>query len=610
MSMKPNNNKSSKIDKISVEMQFDAKRFLSKFLYVMRGQHQKLILMVCVFVLISCMDLLGVGLVGPYMGAVVNPDVLNRFPIVVDTLSLLGVTTLKSQIVVLGVVLMAVFLVKSISSYVAQSYVFKFSFRFRSLLVNRLMCSYIFMPYKYYLVRNSASIVQSVLANTKVMADDLLIPFLRLCSDALILIFIGVFMLYMSPQAMFLLVGLLGATIYFYFRIVKPRVRVAGEVTAVANEGVIRGVNQAIGGIKEIRASATEKYFINAIDRAGTECADAQFAFMRLLMLPKYMMELVLVLFVIVFSMYVTWSGEGQEDLVSTLAMFAVAGIRILPALSQISSSVVSLNYSSHALDAVCNDISLADKIETFSTSKNGVKGQPFESAELKDVSFSYVEGERPVVDRVCLSLCSGQSVALIGESGAGKTTLVDVLLGLHDFQSGSFKVNGIDIASFGWNRWRDHVAYIPQNVFLTDDTLENNIAFGLGSEDVDRKRISEAIEWAQLTNLVERLPMGLHTVLGERGIRLSGGERQRIALARAFYSGRDVLILDEATSALDYETERQVVDVIDSLKGMITLVVIAHRLSTVRNCDVIYRLDKGQIVASGSFDEVVGGAS
>lgn len=581
--------------------------FLHKFFYVLREQRRRLFVMVGIFVMMSGLDLLGVGLVGPYIGAVVDPKMLNRFPQIQQYMAAFGTQAAQSQIVILGLLLILVFLVKGVAGYCAQRYVFSFSFHFRTFLVNKLMNSYMYMPYRFYLERNSSTIIQSVLANTKVMADDLLIPSLRLCSDLLILVFMGVFLFWVSPQAMVLLAVLLGSAIFVYLRIVKPRVRLAGEVTAVANERVIRGVNQAIGGIKEIRTLRTEQHFLKEIGTATNDCSTAQSGFMGLLILPKFLMEMALVFFVILFSMYVTWEGQARDSLVTILAMFGVAGIRILPALSQVSSSLVSMSYSSYALNEVYQDLSYAEAYSTqnIQSRKEILPHSDFRKAELHDIQFAYDQSARPTIDGITLSIERGQSIGLIGESGAGKTTLVDILLGLHPFNAGTFRIDGVDIGNYGWENWRDHIAYIPQNAFLIDDTLERNIAFGQSDEHIDRSKIRDAIESAQLTALVERLPEGLQTVLGERGIRLSGGERQRIALARAFYSGRDILILDEATSALDNDTERQVVEVIEGLHGKITLIVIAHRLTTVRSCDVIHRLEKGRIVASGKFEDV-----
>ncbi len=564
--------------------------------------------MIGIFMLMSVLELLGVGLVGPYIGAVVSPDVLGRFPRLQQVMATYGAKTPQAQIVLLGMVLIVIVLAKGVAAYAAQRRVFRFSFHFRTSLVNKLMASYLYMPYRFFLARNSSAVVHSVLDSTKIMADDLLIPSLRLCSDLLILLLMGALLLWVSPQAMLLLTVLLGAATFLYLRIVKPRVRRAGEVAAVAHERIIRSVNQAVGGIKEIRTLRTEEYFLAEVTAASDRCAGGQSESMSLLIVPKFMMEAALVFFVIIFSMYVTWQGGGRQGLVTVLAMFGVAGIRILPALSQISYSLASMNYTSFALNEVYRDLREAEIITAQKPKSNQgpAAAAEFHAVELRGVRFAYQPNAQPTIDGVDLRIEKGRSIGLIGESGAGKTTLIDILLGLHRFDAGSFRIDGVDIDSYGWERWRDHIAYIPQNAFLTDDTLEHNIAFGLTHAQIDRGKVLASIEAAQLTALVARLPEGLDTVVGERGIRLSGGERQRIALARAFYSGRDILILDEATSALDNDTERQVVEVIEGLHGKITLIVIAHRLSTVRGCDVIHRLEKGRIVASGRFEDVI----
>jgi ABC-type multidrug transport system fused ATPase/permease subunit len=222
-------------------------------------------------------------------------------------------------------------------------------------------------------------------------------------------------------------------------------------------------------------------------------------------------------------------------------------------------------------------------------------------------VNFAYDGAAGPALNDISFELRHGQSIGLIGTSGAGKTTLVDMLLGFHKPQSGRILVDGVDVEVYGWRAWREQIAYLPQDASLLDDSIEANIAFGVPPEKIDHARIESAIEWAQLSGLVSRLPHGRKTFIGEFGVRLSGGERQRLALARGFYFDRKVFILDEATSSLDTETEAQVIDVINRLHGEKTLIVIAHRLNTVRVCDLIYRLEKGRIVESGRFEEIVG---
>jgi ABC-type multidrug transport system fused ATPase/permease subunit len=476
--------------------------------------------------------------------------------------------------------------------------------------VQRLMSAYLRMPYQFYLERNSAAIVNSVIAHTKTMTDDMLLPSLKLASDAIVLLAIGLFLFWVNPIAMLILLVSLGSTSAFYSILVKPKVKAAGQEVAVQNEGLIRGVNQGIGGIKEIRILGAEQYFLEHVRRTSTLCADSQKKFYSLIGIPRFLIETVFVIFVVLFTLFSLYSGNGGDAMVATLAMFGVAGIRVLPAVANISSSVASMNYSGFALSELYRDLQEVEQRGNNSSAQAAQSSQfvsDFQQLCLDEIRYAYQGAGRQAIDGISLTITQGQSIGLIGASGAGKTTLVDILLGLHQFDSGKFSVNGIDIAEYGWDKWLQQVAYIPQIVFLTDETLAKNIAFGITDNEIDFARVTEAVVSAQLTQLVGRLPDGVQTMVGERGIRLSGGERQRVALARAFYHNRSVFIFDEATSALDAETERQVIEVIENLRGLKTLIVIAHRLSTIKSCDVIYRLEDGRIIDSGRFEDVVG---
>jgi ABC-type multidrug transport system fused ATPase/permease subunit len=584
--------------------------FFKKYFYVLKDKRRQLFLMVALFLLSSILELLGIGLIGPFVGAVVNPALLDRFTSLNFIMSYFGFEGARDRTIALGAFLLVVFIIKGAVAYGIFRHISAFTFYFRASLVQRLMSAYLRMPYQFYLERNSAAIVNSVIAHTKTMTDDMLLPSLKLASDTVVLLAIGLFLFWVDPIAMLILLVALGSTSAFYSILVKPKVKAAGQEVALQNEGLIRGVNQGIGGIKEIRILGAEQYFLEHVRRTSALCADSQKKFYSLIGIPRFLIETVFVIFVVLFALFALYSGNSGDAMVATLAMFGVAGIRALPAVANISSSVASMNYSGFALSELYRDLQEVEQRGNNSSAQAAQSSQfvsDFQQLCLDEIRYAYQGAGRQAIDGISLTITQGQSIGLIGASGAGKTTLVDILLGLHQFDSGKFSVNGIDIGEYGWGSWLQQVAYIPQNVFLTDETLAKNIAFGITDNEIDFARVTEAVVSAQLTQLVGRLPDGVQTMVGERGIRLSGGERQRVALARAFYHNRSVFIFDEATSALDAETERQVIEVIENLRGLKTLIVIAHRLTTIRNCDVIYRLEDGRIVDSGGFEDVVG---
>lgn len=584
-------------------------RFFEKYFYILKDKRRQLMLMAALFLASSVLELLGIGLIGPFVGAVVNPGLLDRLTTLNSIMSYFGVEGARDRTIALGFFLLLVFIIKGLVAYGIFRHISAFTFYFRSSLVQRLMSAYLRMPYQFYLERNSAAIVNSVIAHTKTMTDDLLLPSLKLASDSVVLFAIGLFLFWVDPIAMLVLLVALGGTSIFYSSIVKPRVKAAGQEVAVQNEALIKGVNQGIGGIKEIRILAAEQHFLEHVSLSSTLCADSQKKFYSLIAIPRFLIETVFVIFVVLFALFALYTGNSGDAMVATLAMFGVAGIRVLPAVANISSSLASMNYSGFALAELYRDLQYVEQKAGVSSDQFSQSLDPvgdFQQFDFDNIRYAYPGAGRQAIDGISLSITHGQSIGLIGASGAGKTTLVDILLGLHQFDSGKLSVNGIDISEYGWSNWLRQVAYIPQNVFLVDETLEKNIAFGVPDDCIDFARVNEAVTSAQLTQLVERLPDGIRTVVGERGVRLSGGERQRVALARAFYHNRSVFVFDEATSALDAETERQVIEVIESLHGQKTLIVIAHRLTTVKSCDVIYRLKDGRIIDSGRYEDVV----
>jgi len=586
---------------------------LRKFCYVLEGRTAWLFVMVGLFVVLSAMDVLGVGLIGPFVAAVIEPSRLARVPRLNAWLMATGSPLHLAPIPTLGALLLVVFAVKGVVAYSLHHRVLVFAFDVRAHLIKRLMRSYLRMPFQFYLDRNSSTLVQAVVNNTKVMTDDLLIPIMRSISDAVVLLLIGAFLFVVSPLVMAAFCVVVLATFAGYERIVRPRTRAAGEQVAVVNERIIRGVNQIVSGIKDIRILGLHGYFLRLIEAAADANTMAQVRFNSFLVLPRYLMETVVVLFILTLTLVTLARGDAPADLVAMLAMFAAAGLRALPAMSQVSASFASMHYSSFALTSLYDDLRLIERLRATGATpaaEPAVESTPpghtaFHEIELRHVSFTYPNAAAPAIEDVNLRIRQGSSVGLIGESGAGKTTLVDLLLGLHRVDRGAVLMDGMHLNRIGWERWTSQIAYIPQFVFITDDTLRRNIALGVEDEQIDPQRIQEAVRLAQLAGFVARLPLGLDTLLGERGGRISGGERQRIALARAFYHNRDVLVFDEATSALDSETEQEVVRAIDSLRGLKTVIVIAHRLSTVRSCEVVHRLQRGRLVQSGRLEEV-----
>jgi ABC-type bacteriocin/lantibiotic exporter with double-glycine peptidase domain len=347
-----------------------------------------------------------------------------------------------------------------------------------------------------------------------------------------------------------------------------------------------------------------ENYFYNSVVNNASKYANAAVNSSVIQSIPKVLLELILVVFIVLLVYFSILSGNKTDDLLPILGMFGVAAIRLAPSASQIINSVSNIRFGGHTVDTIYKDLIVkSDSQELFIDNSNTNTNEEFNSLQVKDVEFAYMSSDTPVLKNMSLEIKKGEAIGIIGTSGSGKTTLIDLMLGLLELKKGCILYNGKDITKSP-SSWRAKVAYIPQNIFLTDESMRKNIALGVSDSKIDNNKVIESIRKSMLTDLLNTLPNGVDTILGENGVRLSGGQRQRIALARAFYHEREILIMDEATSALDNETEAEIVNEIKRLKGKKTIIIVAHRLSTIQHCDRIYRLGKGKVIEVGVLDD------
>lgn len=581
--------------------------YLQRVLFILgTGARRRLVGLVTTFGVLSALDLFGISLVGPFLASVANPEFLKSANFASAVQRVLPVHSEAAQLAILGTVLIAIFYVKGVLAFLVFRAAARTTYQTQRELRLKLLQSYQAIPLLEYANHNSSRLLTSVQQHAAFFTNRALLPALKAISEA-------IFLLAMIGLLMFTSLALtlaLGGTLFFLFavydKLVKDAMRRAGRHILQASEGINRVLSQAADGFKEIRVLGVEHYFLSTFDRFAKVFCEASTQSVSLGFIPRYAIEATMVTFLvlaIVFGFLI--HGHNGGELLSTLGIFGVAALRSVSSVNSIISAGNELRFARQSVWDLCDDLKSAERTHRAEPDP----GTPlFFQSELcaEGVSFSYdIHGVNALTD-VSLCVKKGATIGIIGRSGCGKTTLVDVLLGLLPPTHGAVFVDGIPISGRA-RAWMQNVAYIPQGVFLMDDTLEQNIALGGDPGSIDPGRLAEAIKLAQLQSVVGSLPKGLQTTVGERGVRLSGGQRQRIALARAFYHEREVIVMDEATSALDTETERQVVDAIKNLRGKKTLIVVAHRLSTVKHCDIIYRLEAGRIVASGSYEKVVG---
>jgi ABC-type multidrug transport system fused ATPase/permease subunit len=598
--------------------------YLSKVLYILTGSRQQFVWLLFCFTVSSVLETLGIGLIGPFIGLASQPEAVRKVPSF-DWLYLrLGLNSPEQFVFLIGIAIVALFFIKSLIYFLTKTYVYYFCASQSKGLEHRLLSAYLSASYTFLLGLNSANIIRNIVVESAKFSQGCLLPLLTASSSLINAVLLMSLLAKTDIKLLFTILGVI-LVIFLFFQRFGQSLRRWGQVKTEANQEMIRIVHHSFGGLKETRIIGCEDYFERQMLRAGGLFAKASTLFQSSQLLPRVLIESALICVVILYiSLSLVNAERGAQNLTAVVGIFAVASIRIIPASSQFIQALGSMRDTSYALDMLYVDLKnierkglgkVRDPQVGFSIGKQSVTARneysrntlPFEHRiDLSHVTYQYPNTSAPAIDDLTLRIEKGQSIALIGKSGAGKTTLVDVLLGLLHPESGDISVDGLSIYDGELRSWQNLVAYIPQSIFLMDDTVERNIAFGIEDDSIDSERLQDAIQAAQLEELVEQLSDGVKTEVGERGIRLSGGQRQRIGIARALYHQREILVLDEATSALDTETEQLVSQSIQGLSGTKTLIIIAHRLSTVEHCDRVYLLEKGRVVNSGTYRDVV----
>ena len=580
-------------------------KYLKKFLYIIDDKRSQLLFLICLFLLTSILEAFGIGLIGPFIALATNLNLVHQNSKAEWLYTQFNFTSEVDFVVALGLGVVILLWLKSIIGFSVQKYIFGFGFGCQADLRTRLMRAYLKVPYTFHLSRNTASLIQNILNETLVFANGVLMP--TLFGGANLTIVVALLILLFITDAV--VTGSVFAVLLVVFAFIyqfRRRVAAWGKQASAANKKMVQIINHGMGGFKETRVIGCEGYFEQQLEEQAQRYKQVVEKFQAFSLLPRYTLEPVLISFIIGFTIISLLAQKNINSLTATLGVFALASVRLLPAASNLMQSYGGIKRSSYVVDLLYKDLKELEEFDRQKQNSVNIPELNFDrQLSIENLNYIYPNAETTALNDISISIAKGQSIGLIGKSGAGKTTIVDIILGLLPIENGDIKVDGVsvkdDLAS-----WQRKVGYIPQSIFLIDDTLERNIAFGVPDDRIDRHRLEQAIEAAQLTEVIERLPQGLKTVVGERGVLLSGGQRQRVGIARALYHEREVLVLDEATAALDNETEHLVSKAIESLSGKKTIIIIAHRLTTVEHCDRIYLMENGRVVKSGSYAEVV----
>ena len=555
-------------------------------------------------------ELLGVSAILPFVQAIMSPEILSSNKHIQDVLNILEVHTNTSIVVAMGILIIAIYLIKNafmiFSSFVQADY----STKVQKTLAVKMLNSYMSRPYTYFLNINSAEILRGC-QNDISASFDVIQRLLSLLAEVFTVLVIGIYIIYMDPIIAYAVIVLMTIVMFLMIFYFKPLIKRAGNKKIEVNTKKNKIITQAVSGIKDILVKRRNQQFIKEFESVTEEERKVQRLFTVLSECPDRIVEGVCVSGIMgVVCIRMMMAPNEMASFIPKLAAFAMAAFRILPSIGKITSRMNGIVFNRPGLHNVYLNFKAANEYQNELRCIQELSicdDIDFQyNLCIRDVDWKYGESKPFVLHGTTLEIIKGQSVALIGASGAGKTTLADVILGLLPPQSGSVLMDGMDIYSIP-EAWSRIIGYVPQSVYLVDDTIRNNVRFGYTDGQNDDEKIWRALEQAQLSDFVRSLPHQLDTIVGERGVRFSGGQRQRIAIARALYSVPEILVLDEATSALDNETETAVMEAIDSLQGKITMIIVAHRLTTIKNCDKIYEIIDGKAIERSKNDVLRG---
>ena len=574
-------------------------RVLKKFGEIL-SKHQKIRIaeLAVLMVIGGFLETLSVSLIVPFMSAVMDPEEMMSRWYVSWFCDLLNLRSSRSFLIAMAVLLALLYILKNLFLIFQNNVQARFVYNNMFMTQKRLLRNYLSRPYEYFLEIKSGEVLH-VIGSDTTSTFNILTTLLSLFSETVVSAALIATLFVISPGITTGIAAILLGTAMVLLRIIRPALRKAGIALGTASAAMNRWMLQSIQGIKEIKIMRKEAFFEENFNREGAVKVEAQRKNQILGALPKYLIEAFSMgaFFIVLAAMI--YSGISLEALIPTLSAVAVAALRLLPAVNRIASQIASITYNEPRLDKMLENLKNAETYSRAVPDKIGEKPErihPLErEIELSEITYQYPTSDTEVLCGASMRVEKGMSVGIVGVSGAGKTTSVDIMLGLLRPRAGSVMIDGTDIR-LDKDGWLSQIGYIPQMIFMLDDSIRANVAFGVDPKVIDDEAVWRALKDAALDDFVRTLRDGLDTQLGERGVRLSGGQRQRIGIARALYTNPSVLVFDEATSALDNETESAIMESVNDLRGRKTMIIIAHRLTTIENCDVVYRVEAGKI--------------
>ena len=544
-----------------------------------------------------CLETLGIGLVIPTLAIFSEHTIAEKYPAIRPLLQFLGNPDSNTLLIGGVLLLFVVYLFKAVYLGILAWAQNRFISNLEARLSLHLFTIYLRQPYAFHLQQNSAILIRNVTTEVGVFTNNVVTPTLQLITESLVIAALCIMVMLIEPVGSIIIISIFSLTSLGFMKLTKKRTTRWGEIRQQHDGMRLLHLQQGLGGAKDVKLLGRDSEFINQYKIHTNARASVIQLNGTVQQLPRLLME---VLTIAAFALLVITTlaqGGAIGDIIPKMGLFAVAAFRLIPSINRILAASQALKYCSPVIDILQKELELPVE----ETNKPEKASKSFENQlVLQNISYTYPAAPSPALKNISLTIKQGTSVGFIGKSGSGKSTLVDILLGLLTPDSGSIAADGIDIQE-NMRGWQNQIGYVSQSIYLTDDTLRKNIAFGLPTEEINEESVKKAISAAYLSEFMEQLPEGLNTIVGERGVRLSGGQRQRIGIARALYHNPSILVLDEATSALDISTEKEVMEAVNALQGSKTIIIVAHRLSTIEKCDTVYNLANGEIESHGT---------
>ncbi|MBQ7680388.1 MAG: ABC transporter ATP-binding protein [Butyrivibrio sp.] len=575
-------------------------KILKKMALLLDARQKRQMAGIIVLMLIGgVLETLGITLIVPVMTVVVDPEEVQRNAVLswlYGTFRMNDATQLAALIMV---TLILVFIVKNIFLFILTRVQLRFVYTNQFATSRRMMIGFMMRPYEYYLNADTSVIQRSITSDVNNMYG-LILSCLQLTSEIIVFVCLVGVLLVQDAQMTLFIAGLLVVVLLITKFVIKPVMIQAGKDNQDYYSGLFKWIEESVLGIKEIKIAGREAFFINGYADCGAGYVSAVQRYNLYNSTPRLLIETVAIGGMVGYMLFVMARGASLTNLLPQLSVLAAAAARLLPSANRINNYLTSIAYfepffmnvSDHLQEEI-HDGTISYDAADYRRKRPVDKLPVTDRIELKDITYRYPNSSSYVLQHAQMTIPVGASVGIVGTTGSGKTTIVDVMLGLLTIETGQILADGVEVREH-YREWLKNIGYIPQSIFLLDTTIRDNVAFGVPAEEINEAQVWQALEEAQLADFVRGLPDGLDTTVGERGIRLSGGQRQRIGIARALYEDPEVLVMDEATSALDGETEAAVMESINHLHGRKTLVIIAHRLQTIENCDIVYRIRDG----------------